>query len=97
MPCSKRFHSVYERGRSRVFIHLLFSLLTFSLGQKEEEEPKVTFCLVLFQVVESGRVWAVHLGHVSLDDRNSPKGPTSATMLTAHALGTPQQPPAQSP
>lgn len=83
-------------GQECSFI-FFFTPYLLRLGQKEKEEPKVTFSLVLFQEVENGRVWAVHHGHVSLDDRNSPKGQTSATMFTAHALGTPQQPPTPSP
>ena len=45
-----------------LIIFFCFTPYLLHLGQKEQGEAKVTvFFLVLFQVVENGRAWAVHL------------------------------------
>lgn len=48
VPCPKRFHSVLQRLAESVH-SLFFTPSLLHLGQKEGEEPKVTFSLYYFK------------------------------------------------
>lgn len=54
VPCSKRFHSVYERGWSGMFIHLLFHSLPSSFRSERKRRAQGN---IFSRIISRGREW----------------------------------------
>lgn len=80
-------------GQECSFIVFCFTSYLPCLGQKEKEELKVTFFLVLCEVVENTRAQAACHGHVSMVCSKGTKGGVDQLPLNTQPVGQGPPPP----